>query len=400
MSECKPLLTEKQREYLLRCNHRWNIKSGAVRSGKTYADYFNIPLRLQRQMNGIIVFIGATRGALERNIFSPMRKIWGGELIGHERGDGVITLFGRQCWVLSGSIAGEASKMQGASVSYCYGDEVTLWSEKVFRMLQSRLDRPESVFDGTCNPASRGHWFKRFLDSDCDLYLQLYTLDDNPFVDESFKENLKREYAGTVFYDRYIKGEWVAAEGAIYKAFAAEPSKFIVGRGGADIARVIIGLDFGGNRSKHAAVAVGEDGSGNVTALLSARFEPSDPERLYLDVGSFLSRLRTLYGVEAESIQCDAADPMLIRGLRERLAADELSVSVRACAKSPVLSRIRRTLALMGSGRLKLTLDADTLTKAFENALWDGDTDRRLDDFTSDIDTLDAFEYALEKIRL
>ena len=74
-------------------------------------------------------------------------------------------------------------------------------------MLKSRLDKPTSIFDGTCNPDSPNHWFKKFLDSDADIFLQHYVIDDNPFNSPEFIENLKKEYRGTVYYDRFILGK-------------------------------------------------------------------------------------------------------------------------------------------------------------------------------------------------
>ena len=32
-------LTEKQLEYLKNCNHRWNVKTGATGSGKSFLDF-------------------------------------------------------------------------------------------------------------------------------------------------------------------------------------------------------------------------------------------------------------------------------------------------------------------------------------------------------------------------
>ena len=49
--------------------------------------------------------------------------------------------------------------------------------------------------------------------------MQNYTIDDNPFLDPSFVANLKKEYAGTVLYDRYINGLWVASEGALFTTY-------------------------------------------------------------------------------------------------------------------------------------------------------------------------------------
>lgn len=95
------------------------------------------------------------------------------------------------------------------------------WSSEVFDLLKSRLDKDYSCFDGTYNPQYPEHWLKKFLDSNADIFSQVYTIDDNPFLSDSFKDNLKREYAGTVHYERYILGKWVLAEGLVYK-FGAE----------------------------------------------------------------------------------------------------------------------------------------------------------------------------------
>ena len=100
-------------------------------------------------------------------------------------------------------------------MKYCYGDEITTWSQDVFEMLKSRLSVPGACFDGTCNPTYPRHWFKQFLDSDADIYAQHYVIDDNPTLDSAYVASLKREYSGTVFYDRYILGTWTTAEGVI-----------------------------------------------------------------------------------------------------------------------------------------------------------------------------------------
>ncbi len=81
---------------------------------------------------------------------------------------------------------------RGAAFEYAYGDEMTTWDEDVFQMLKSRLSCPHSHFDGTCNPESPSHWFKKFLDSDADIYCQAYTIDDNPTLPAQFVADLKK----------------------------------------------------------------------------------------------------------------------------------------------------------------------------------------------------------------
>lgn len=74
--------------------------------------------------------------------------------------------------------------------------------------------------DGACNPEHPKHWLKEFIDrTDIDIYVQHYTIFDNPFLPKKFVENLCREYEGTVYYQRFILGLWALAEGLIYPSF-------------------------------------------------------------------------------------------------------------------------------------------------------------------------------------
>lgn len=227
-------LTEKQVEYLHHCSHRWNVKTGATGSGKSFVDMAaTIPKRiLACRGEGLIVLMGNTRGTLERNILEPMRSIWPG-CVGDIRSDNTVQLFGRKCYALGADNKKHVSKIQGASFEYVYGDEITTWSKDVFEMLKSRLRCEHSHFDGTCNPDNPGHWFKQFLDSDADIYQQAYVIDDG-VLPVHVVEELKKEYAGTVYYDRFILGLWAAATGLIYPMFQeaiceapeGEPSKY------------------------------------------------------------------------------------------------------------------------------------------------------------------------------
>ena len=45
---------------------------------------------------------------------------------------------------------------------------------------------------------------------------------DNPFLPKEFVDNLCKEYAGSVYYKRYILGEWALAEGLVYPMFSRE----------------------------------------------------------------------------------------------------------------------------------------------------------------------------------
>ncbi|MBR5767853.1 MAG: terminase family protein, partial [Clostridia bacterium] len=288
------MLTQKQITYLKTPPRRWNVKTGAVRSGKTYCDYFVIPMRISScPENGTVVLLGYTVGTLCRNVIDPMRGIWGDLLVGYPTDGGTVELFGRTCWLIGAGKADQAEKLRGCSVAYAYGDEITSWSEEVFEMLKSRLDLPGSVFDGTCNPADPRHWFHTFLKSGADLFLQEYVIDDNPALSPEFVESLKKEYAGTPYYDRYILGRWVCPDGLIYRRFAEDPGAFF--SGGAPFGLPLtVGVDFGGTKSGTAFVACRPDrergevwcvGAENVRCEL-------DCEALCLRFSAFLSSVR------------------------------------------------------------------------------------------------------------
>lgn len=216
------LLSPKQTEFVREGHHRWNFKGGATRSGKTYLDFrWIIPIRIRERVgkDGLTVILGVTKSTIERNVLEPMRNLYGDALVGTISSDNTVWLFGEKCYCLGAEKVSQVSKIRGASIKYCYGDEVADWAEEVFELLKSRLDKEYSCFDGTYNPQGPNHWLKAFLDSKADVFSQTYTIDDNPFLPEAFVENLKREYRGTVFYDRYILGQWALAEGLIYPMF-------------------------------------------------------------------------------------------------------------------------------------------------------------------------------------
>ncbi len=221
--------SEKQKEYFNNANKRWNFKTGATRSGKTYMDFYVIPKRIRARIGkpGLAVILGVTKSTIERNILEPMRNIWGSDLVGEINSQNKCYLFGEMVYCLGAEKVSQVSKLRGSSIKYVYGDEVADWNEEVFEMLKSRLDKPYSCFDGALNPQGPNHWLKEFLDSeDFDTYVQKYTIFDNPFLDPDFVKNLCKEYEGSVYYKRYILGEWALAEGLVYPMFNRERHVF------------------------------------------------------------------------------------------------------------------------------------------------------------------------------
>ena len=240
-------LTQKQAEYIRNANHRWNIACGAVRSGKSYCQVsYCIPNRLveRKGLRGLRVILGATRANIERNILQPMRDIYGDGIASSINSQNFAKIIGEKVYCIGADNVRQVAKIRGSEIAYCAIDEATDINEEVFEMLKSRLSLPWSTCDITTNPSFPTHWFKDFIDSAAngvDIYCQNYTIYDNPFLPADYVHALEAEYAGTVWFDRYILGLWTLAEGLIYpnyvNVFGEVPDRKPV--------REILSIDYG-----------------------------------------------------------------------------------------------------------------------------------------------------------
>lgn len=412
-----PIWTKKQKEFGLNANHRWNFKVGAVRSGKTFQDKEDIiPRRIRERIgkDGLVVLIGVTEATVERNVLRPMRDKFGKELVG-TISKNKVWLFGEECYALGAEKVNQVAKIQGASFKYVYGDEVAKWNKEVFDMVKSRLDQDYSLFDGTCNPEQKNHWLKEFLDSDADIYIQHYTIDDNDFLSEIFKENLKKEYYGTVKYDRYIKGLWVNAEGLIYRLIADNPGRYAIKYKAENIngkwvdnlpkGETIVGIDYGGTKSGQAFVATRiSDDYTKVISLASKKITKEMTAKQLEDAQfEFMDYVSKKFHCNIDYAYPDNEETVHINSLRNRCEEERWETIVRGCKKEPINDRIDcQNIMLSFDIYRYVEGECDTLVEAMSSALWSDkptkeNKDERLDDFTTDIDSLDAYEYSIER---
>ena len=220
-------------------------------------------------------------------------------------------------------------------------------------------------------------------------------MEDNPILTEKEIEKAAKMFSG-VFYDRYILGRWVLAEGLIYRVFAEDEARYGIRRGDVPPLRYInIGVDFGGNKSNHAFVATGIDAQfKNVYVLKSWSLKAADTSVDYIvsKFAEFAKSIEEAYGF-VDMVFADSAEQAIINTMRSRTG-----YNIRNSLKNQIIDRIRCEDILLGGERLKLVEgENEALANGLRGAVWDAKHDgQRLDDGTSDIDVLDAFEYSWE----
>lgn len=211
-------LSPKQNKSMAEANKRYCVWCGAVRSGKTYASLRVFIDRLKNGPKGDVMILGVSRSTIQRNVLNQLYDFLGWPSIPSKKME--TKLYGRNIYIVGVNDESSMRDIRGSTLSLAYGDEVTLWPAPCFNELKSRLSVTGAQALLTCNPEGPVHWFKKdFLDrTDLDLVSWNFLLDDNPSLDEKFKDNLKKEYTG-MWYKRYILGEWAVAHGLIYDSY-------------------------------------------------------------------------------------------------------------------------------------------------------------------------------------
>lgn len=399
-------LSVMQKEYWNNCSKRWNIKTGATGSGKTYLDFYLLPKRIRACTGkGIIVLLGNTKNTLNRNILDPMREIYGARMVNNISNDNTTVLFGRKAYCLGADKVNQVSKIQGATIEYAYGDEVTTWNREVFEMLKSRLRCENSLFDGTCNPDSPTHWFKKFIDSDADIFHQKYTIDDNPFLPEKFVEELKKEYTGTVYYDRFIRGNWTRAEGLLFPQFADNPGRWNINYEDVcklPISNVFIGLDVGGTKSHSTLVATGIVGNFQRQIRLAEKMLKHDkgtvdPDRLYKAYDEFQQLLKEYYPMFPVT-RCfvDNEAQVIENGLRTYSVQHNYSTKIDDCKKVEFTNRTLSYNFILNTDKFGIvTSMCPNVVESLSTMVYANEKEEKLlDDYTTDVDTYDADFYS------
>ena len=172
-----------------------------------------------------------------------------------------------------------------------------------------------------------------------------------------------------------------------------------------------LGIDFGGSGSGHSFTATAITRSyHNVVALASEWIRCKDESGNQIEIDpqmlgdmfcNFVQKVLGQYGY-ITTVYADSAEQTLIAGIRSSLRHNGLGwIRVENALKAPINDRINAVLILMAQGRFwYVGGECNSLVNALCTAVWDPKEltkNVRLDDGTSDIDSLDSFEYTLER---
>ena len=229
---------------------------------------------------------------------------------------------------------------------------------------------------------------------------QHFTLKDNLTITKERLEEIESKYdKNSVWYARDILGKRVAAEGLIYRLFANETEKFLIDATNKKYMIVSIGIDYGAGVSKIKFVATGITYNFQEVDILDEYDLKGvyDPEEIYKHFIIFYKRVYEKYDkCQYAFADYGALGNVITLGLIRRCQKEMLPLKIVDCSKGLINDRIFLTSTLMAQGRFKVLRKNHVIIQAFKDALWNKKSqDERLDDGTTDIDSLDAFEYSI-----
>ena len=401
--------------------HRMCVAEGAIRSGKTIDHCIIAAAYLEETPDKFHLASGSTIGNAKLNIgvcngfglenLFRGRCRWGkcrdneALFIQTRTGEKVVIFVG-------GGKADSYKRILGNSYGLWIATEINEHFDstdsrtsfvKVASGRQIAAQKPLTLWDlNPCNP--KASIYEDYIDryraqglAGGYLYEHFTVRDNATITPERIAEIESRYDPSTVWYRRDILGERAVAEGLIYQLFADQPGRYIIDKL-PFIQRATIGVDFGGGTSAHAFCCLGYSG-GNIVVLDEYREQEAlNPTKLQADFVDFAKRCQMRWLVT--DVWCDSAEQTLINGLRTAAAQARLPVNIGNALKKPINDRIRALCILMGADRFKVHSGCKWTIDALKSAIWDSKhttEDVRLDNGSTNIDSLDALEYAFER---
>lgn len=373
------------RDFFMLINH------GAKRTGKTIINndiFFLVELKRVRAIadrEGVpepqYILAGATLGSLYRNVLQELTSKYGLEF--HMDKFNRFMLLGVQVCCFGHSKINDLGRIRGMTAYGAYINEGSVANEEVLSEIKSRCSGDGARILIDTNPDHPEHWLKtEYIDkADQEVIAEFHwELDDNTFLTDRYKNNIKASTPSGMFYERDILGKWVTGEGSIYKDF--DQSRHYISSDDAKtykFSTYYAGVDWG-YEHPGAIVLLGETDTGDIVLLkeYSAQHKEID---YWVEVGKDIKRE---YG--NIMFYADSARPEhVIRFNREGLKCVN--------AEKARLSGVEEVSKVIKSDKFRVVKDqVDLFKKEIYMYSWNKKTGEPMKEHD---DVLDALRYAI-----
>lgn len=381
-----------QRDYALHSDAGVNLAVGAIRSSKTVG----VNVRWLRAIheadeNTNLLMVGKTLGALERNVLEPIARMVGPSNFIYKRSLKKCWIYGRVCWTEGANDASAYQKIEGETLQKALVDEAGLAHQSFWDMLITRLSEDDAELFATANPGPPSHYLKkRWIDREAEIDFKSwhFTLDDNPWISDQYKAELKRRYLPitSMFYQRFIEGRWVSDQGAVFRNF--DPARHVVPTLPAgNPAELRLAVDAGASHPSAflKAYRLGQDW------FIAGEYKRA--EKTHVEVSQDLKRF--IGGQFPTSIDVDPS----AKSLRLQLQADGLGPVMNA--DNDVLNSIQRIINAFELGWLHLVgPQTEMLQEELCGYRWDDRATARGEDkpIKENDDLIDCLRYLINRI--
>lgn len=371
------------------------IADGSIRSGKTTVMSFSFILwAMENFEDESFALCGKTIQSLRRNVIQQLKKILQSRKYAVEehrsenyiivrKGDAENTFY-----LFGGKDEGSQDLIQGITLAGVFFDEVALMPESFVNQAVGRCSIEGSKYWFNCNPEGPDHYFKQEWinkTKEKNLIRIHFMMEDNPSLAKEIIERYYRDFKG-VFFDRFILGKWVLAAGLIFRYFAENDSLYLFedsdifdksGELKVVFSKLVIGIDFGGNKSKTTFNLMGYLNRYKDFRLLE---EDGLPVTEDIDAKDICNKFIEFYKMALDKyghvdwVFPDSASTTMINSLRS--AAKDAGLpyrNIKGCRKNEVSERPKTIDLLFNTGRMKINKRCVNTRKAIGSLRWDED---------------------------
>jgi PBSX family phage terminase large subunit len=366
-------ISDKQGRSIVQSTARINVWEGSIRSGKTVASLIRwLKFIAEAPERGELVMIGKTIRSVFSNLFLPLMdpEITGpyAAEVHYTANAPYATILGRRVHVLGANDSKAESKLRGITLAGAYLDEATLVSKEFFDQLVGRMSIEGAKLFTTTNPDNPAHWLMRdwLANPNTPVRRWHFTVDDNPFLPAQYVADIKAMYTG-LYYRRFVLGEWVAAEGAVFDMW--DPDVHVVDLMPRMHRWIGLGIDYGASNPT-AAVLLGLGDDKRLYAVSEYRYDGRQQRRTQTQsetseaIRAWLSDIPTYGRVRPPFV---AVDPSAA-SFKEQLHRDGLSP---VPADNSVLDGIRFVSDLLARNKLMVHRSCKGLIAEMPGYSWD-----------------------------